>query len=48
MARAHNERRPDCKKSIRDLLSALYGGVEVNYEPGPACVAIRLQRDGFV
>src|SRR5262245_361237 len=29
MGRAHNERCRDCKKSIRDLLAAVFGMVEV-------------------
>ena len=37
MTRSHNERCPDCKTSIRNLLAARFGIVEVNWDLGLPC-----------
>jgi hypothetical protein len=37
MKRSHNERCPDCKKSVRNLLAARFGVVEVNWDLGLPC-----------
>jgi hypothetical protein len=35
--KAHNERCPDCKKSVRNLLAAMFGVVEVNRDLNLPC-----------
>jgi hypothetical protein len=37
MTRRHNERCPDCKKVVRNLLAARFGVVEVNWDLGLPC-----------
>jgi hypothetical protein len=37
MTKSHNERCRHCKESVRDLLSARFGVVEVNWDLGLPC-----------
>jgi hypothetical protein len=37
ITRSHNERCPDCKKRVRNLLAACFGVVEVNWDLGLPC-----------